>query len=110
MFAFWFPLMDNLEGVWALGISQHWRRPLLVGFVLLSVSFAFWPSIKDIGTLVAYTAALMAAVQFWHGFGGGLYVAWYLPLALLVMFRPNVAGRVATTEVRKSRRQVAETA
>ena len=65
---------------------------------------------KDIGTLVAYTAALMAAVQFWHGFGGGLYVAWYLPLALLVMFRPNVAGRVATTEVRKSRRQVAETA
>lgn len=110
MFAFWFPLMDNLEGVWALGIDQIWRQPLLVGFVLLSVSFALWPSVKDIGTLVAYTAALMAAVQFWHGFGGGLYVAWYLPVALLVMFRPNVAGRVATTEVRKSRRQVAEAA
>lgn len=108
MFAFWFPLMDNLEGIWALGISRIWRLPMLVGFVALSVSFAFWPSEKNIGTLVAYTAALMAAVQYWHGFGGGLYVAWYVPLALLVIFRPYVAGRVAATEIRaRKRRKVA---
>ena len=108
MFAFWFPRMDNLGGIWALGIDQIWRHPLLVGFVLLSVSFAGWPSEKNIGTLIAYTAAIMAAVQFWHGFGGGLYVAWYLPLVLLVMFRPNVAGRVATTEVKlRQRKRVA---
>lgn len=99
MFAFWFPLMESLEGIWELGISRVWRLPLLIAFVALSVSFAFWPTQKNIGTLIAYSAALMAAVQFWHGFGGGLYVAWYLPLVLLVMFRPNVAGRVATTEV-----------
>ena len=108
MFAFWFPRVEHLEGIWALGIDEIWRLPLLVAFVLLSVSFAFWPSVKDIGTLVAYTAALMAAVQFWHGFGGGLYVAWYLPLALLVMFRPNVVGRIATTEVKPRRRKTAE--
>ncbi len=109
MFAFWFPRMENLEGIWALGIRQIWRQPLLVGFVLLSVSFAAWPSQKNIGTLIAYTAAIMAGVQFWHGFGGGLYVAWYLPLALLVMFRPNVAGRVATKEVKlRKRRRLAE--
>ena len=109
MFAFWFPLTDNLEGIWALGFNQIWRYPLLIAFVALSTSFAAWPSEKNIGTLVAFTAALMAAVQFWHGFGGGLYVAWYLPLALLVMFRPNVAGRVATTEVRERKnRKVAE--
>ena len=104
MFAFWFPQMDNLEGIWALGVSKNWRLPLLVGFVALTVSFAAWPSEKNLGTLVAYTAAVMAAVQFWHGFGGGLFVAWYLPLALLVIFRPNVAGRVATKEVFASRR------
>ncbi|QEG20174.1 glycosyltransferase family 87 protein [Mariniblastus fucicola] len=108
MFAFWFPLMENLEGIWSLGINQIWRHPLLVGFIALSVSFVGWPSEKNIGTLVAYSAAVMAAVQFWHGFGGGLYVAWYLPLALLVIFRPNVAGRVATTEVKQRRRRVAE--
>ena len=110
MFAFWFPLMENLQGIWGLGIDQIWRQPLLVAFLLLSVSFALWPSVKNIGTLMAYSAALMAAVQFWHGFGGGLYVAWYLPIALLVMFRPNVAGRVATTEVKQRRRKVAQAA
>ncbi len=110
MFAFWFPLVENLEGIWALGLSHFWRVPLLSAFLGLSISFAFWPTQKNIGTLVAYTAALMAAVQFWHGFGGGLYVAWYLPLVLLVMFRPNVSGRVATTEVIVSRKKVADAA
>lgn len=99
MFAFWFPIMNNLEGIWAIGPNQIWRQPLLIGFVALCGSFAAWPAEKNIGTLVAYTAAVMAAVQFWHGFGGGLYVAWYLPLVLLVVFRPNVSGRVATVEV-----------
>jgi len=112
MFAFWFPLMDNLEGIWALGVSRIWRLPMLIGFVALSVSFAFWPSEKNIGTLVAYTAALMAAVQYWHGFGGGLYLAWYVPLALLVVFRPHVSGRVAATEIsaRKRRKRKIATA
>lgn len=105
MFAFWFPLMENLEGIWALGVSRIWRLPLLVGFGALSISFAFWPSEKTIGTLIAYSAVLMAAVQFWHGFGGGLYVAWYLPLALLVIFRPNVVGRTAQAEVPAPRRR-----
>ena len=99
MFAFWFPLTENLEGIWSLGMHRIWRLPLLIGFVALSVSFAFWPTEKNIGTLVAYSAVLMAAVQYWHGFGGGLYVAWYLPLALMVIFRPNVVGRVAKTEI-----------
>ena len=109
MFAFWFPLMENLEGIWSLGISHIWRLPLLIGFVALSVSFAFWPTEKNIGTLIAYTAVLMVAVQYWHGFGGGLYVAWYLPLALMVMFRPNVVGRVAKTEINaRWRRSVPE--
>jgi hypothetical protein len=99
MFAFWFPIMNNLDGIWALGPNQIWRQPLLIAFVALCVSFAAWPAEKNIGTLVAYTAAVMAAVQFWHGFGGGLYVAWYLPLVLLAVFRPNVSGRIATEEV-----------
>lgn len=99
MFGFWQPMMSGLEGIWALGVNQWWRLPVLISFVILSVSFASWPDEKNIGTLVAYTAAIMAAVQFWHGFGGGLYVAWYLPIALLVFFRPNLAGRVATEEL-----------
>jgi hypothetical protein len=41
------------------------------------------------------SAALMVAAQFWHGFGGGLFVAWFLPLLLLTIFRPNLEDRVA---------------
>ncbi len=108
MFAFWRPFMQGLEGIWALGPNPIWRVPILIGFVLFCASFVAWPTEKDIGTLLSYTAAVMVAVQFWHGFGGGLFVAWYLPLILLVFFRPNVVGRVASRDVGPFRRPVAD--
>jgi hypothetical protein len=102
MFGFWWPLIDGLEGIWALGWNQWYRLPILVAFMVLSVSFIFWPTEKNIGTLVSYSAAIMVAVQFWHGFGGGLYMAWYLPMVLLVFFRPNLNGRVAIAELKET--------
>ena len=41
----------------------------------------------------------MVGAQFWHAHGGGVYVAWYLPLYLMATFRPNLAERIATTMV-----------
>lgn len=102
MFGFWWPLLDGLEGIWALGWNQWYRVPLLVAFIILSISFVFWPTEKNLGTLVSYSAAIMLAVQFWHGFGGGLYMAWYLPMVLLVFFRPNLTGRVALSELKET--------
>ena len=99
MFGFWQPLMEGLEGIWALGWDRVWRLPLLIAFIVLSVSFAVWPTQKDIGVLIAYSAVVMIGVQFWHGFGGGLFAAWYLPMMLLVFFRTNLTGRTATTEL-----------
>ena len=110
MFGFWSPLMDGLQGIWALGWNQWWRLPLLVSFVLLCVSFVAWPAEKNIGTLVSYSAAIMIAIQFWHGFYGGLYMAWYLPMVLLIFFRPNLNGRVATIELGEPKRKHKETA
>ena len=104
MFGFWQPLMEGLEGIWALGWDRVWRLPLLIAFLILSFSFAAWPTVKDIGVLVAYSAAIMIAVQFWHGFGGGLFAAWYLPMLLLTIFRTNVAGRTAVVELAELRR------
>ena len=54
---------------------------------------------ENLGTLLSGSAALMVAAQFWHGYGGGLYIAWFLPLLLLVIFRPNLQDRVATKVV-----------
>ena len=100
MFGLWSPLMDGLEGIWGPGrVTPVFRLPVLVGCILLSASFAFWPSRKNLGSLMCGTAAIMLAVQFWHGFGGGLYMAWFLPFALLTIFRPNLDDRIASNVV-----------
>ena len=105
--------MDGLQGIWELGWNSWWRLPILVAFVAYAVSFVAWPTEKNIGTLVAYSASILVAVQFWHGggdgVGGGLYIAWYMPLLLLVVFRPNLNGRVAITELRELVRVKPET-
>lgn len=92
MFGFWLPKFDGLVGIWQCGWDAWFRLPILVGFLGLSISFVFWPAQKNLGTLIAYSAAIMVAVQFWHGhiYGGGLLMAWYVPLALMAFFRPNL--------------------
>ena len=86
---------SELRGVWGLGWNPIWRLPVIVAFVLLSCFFAVWPAQKNLGTLLSGSAALMVAAQFWHGYGGGLYIAWFLPLLLLTIFRPNLEDRTA---------------
>lgn len=87
--------MKDLAGIWGLGWDPWYRVPMLAAFVVLAGSFALWPAQKNLGTLLSCSAAVMLAVQFWHGDGGGLFMAWYLPLLLLTIFRPNLEDRVA---------------
>jgi hypothetical protein len=44
----------------------------------------------------------MVGAQFWHAHGGGIYVAWYLPLLLLTIHRPNLEDRIALGTVAES--------
>ena len=86
----------NLEGFWSFDIiNPMYRYPVLVALVLFCGSLALWPAQKNLGTLISCSAAVMLATQFWHPRGGGLYMAWYLPLVLLTIFRPNLEDRVA---------------
>lgn len=100
---------DELQGFWHFGPEPIWRLPVIVGFVILSLFFAIWPAQKNLGTLIAGSATIMVAAQFWHGYGGGLYIAWFLPLLLLTVFRPNLQDRVATKVVRMKRETVSVT-
>jgi hypothetical protein len=102
MFGFWLPRMEGLEGIWNLGWDPWFRIPVLVAFITLCVSFVFWPTRKSLGTLIAYSSAVMVAVQFWHGYSGGIYLAWYVPLALAIFFRPNLSDRLAASELTPS--------
>lgn len=94
------PQMENLSGAW-----QYWnpwfRWPILATFLGLSlVTMPLWPTPKTLGSLLSCSAAIMIAVQFWHAHTGGLALAWYLPLLLLTIFRPNLEERIAENVVR----------
>jgi hypothetical protein len=98
--------MTGMDGIWGLGWNPVVRLPLIALFVLLSLSFVAWPPQKSLSTLMSCSAALMAATQVWHGFGGGLYLAWFVPLALLSIFRPNLDYCLALEVVKPRRRKV----
>ena len=89
------PQTEGLRGIWGLGLPPVYRLTALAAFVALCGSLALWPAQKNFGTLLSCTGAVMVATQFWHGYGGGLYLAWYLPPMLLTFFRPNLEDRVA---------------
>ncbi len=99
IFGFWLPKVTDVRGIWALGWDPWFRLPFLVGFFGLCFSFAFWPIRKNLGTLISCTAAIMLALQFCHGFGGGTFISWYLPLVLITFFRPNLEERLAESDV-----------
>lgn len=98
MFGLRVPVSTDLEGIWK-SWSYYYRFPIIAAFVALSVSFAIWPARKNLGTLISGSGALMLAAQFWHPHNGGVFVAWYLPLLLLVIFRPNLEDRTALLEL-----------
>ena len=95
MFGFMMPEMQHFKGIWGLGWVPVYRLPILVAFLILSGFLAVWPAQKNLGTLIGCSAAMMVGAQFWHAYGGGLYIAWFLPLLLLTIFRPNLEDRVA---------------
>ena len=76
-----------------------YRIPVLAAYVVLCASLAVWPPQKNLGTLLSCSAAVMLGAQFWHAPHGGLYMAWYLPLLILTIFRPNLEDRLAITAV-----------
>ncbi|MFO0801384.1 MAG: hypothetical protein U0804_28290 [Gemmataceae bacterium] len=79
------------ESLWT-GVHGAYRLPIFVVYVGFVVAVSFWPSPKTMAHLVALSAAVLLGVQFWHADRGGVYVLWYLPLILLIVFRPNSAG------------------
>jgi hypothetical protein len=103
MFGLWAPQLDGLEGFWDLVLPPAYRISALTAFVAISGGLALWPTQKNLGTLISCSALLMTAVQFWHGFGGGSYIAWYLPLLILTFFRPNLEDRIALSVIRAPR-------
>jgi hypothetical protein len=91
----------SVNGFWDAGKAAY-RIPVIALFGVVCVGLAVWPGHKNLGTLLSCSAAVMLGTQFWHAQGGGLYMAWYLPLLLLTVFRPNLEDRVALSVLAES--------
>ncbi len=68
-----------------------YRVPVFLASVALVALSAFWPRPKNLAHVIALSAASLIGIQFWHADRGGVYVLWYLPLVLLLVFRPNLS-------------------
>jgi len=86
------------DGFWE-DFSPVYRIPIMVIFVIYCVGVIFWPSRKHLATLMCCSTIILLGLQFWQAHQGGLYMAWYLPLLIITLFRPNLEDRVATAFV-----------
>ena len=54
------------------------------------VAMTVIPRKRNLENLLANSTALIVAAQLWYPEDVGSYVLWYLPLLLLVVFRPRL--------------------
>jgi hypothetical protein len=82
------------DGFWT-GLDLHYayRVPIFVGYVVLVLVAALWPNPKNLGHVIALSAALVLGIQFWYADAGGIYVLWYAPLLILMFVRPNLSQK-----------------
>ena len=88
--------LEQADGFWK---SEAYLVPVAAAFLALCVGLALWPAHKNLGTLLSCSAAVLLGSQFLMTHQGGLYMAWYLPLLVLTIFRPNLEDRIAMTAV-----------
>lgn len=95
---FWYIDPREIKGLWE-GDLAPFRYPVIAAFVAMCGSMALWPAQKNLGSLLACSAAIMLGTQFWKAYEGGTFMAWYLPLLILTIFRPNLEDRVALSAI-----------
>ncbi|MDR2117570.1 MAG: hypothetical protein LBP87_14430 [Planctomycetaceae bacterium] len=91
-------IFSNPDGFWEY-YDLIYRVPLLAIFFVLCFGMILWPSHKHLATLLSCSSLLLLGVQFWQLHQGGLYMAWYLPMLILTIFRPNLEDRTAQSSV-----------
>jgi hypothetical protein len=89
-----FFVADNRKGIWA-GIDSAYRIPVFVTYLVMLVALTIWPRRKSLAQVITHSAAIVIGTQFWYPQQGGVYVLWYLPLLLLVLFRPLMTNHLA---------------
>ena len=67
-----------------------YRLPVIALYCIQLVVLTWLPRQKNVEHLLAHSAAIIISTQFWYTQQGGVYVLWYLPMFLMVVFRPRL--------------------
>lgn len=87
-----FQTASESVGFWK-NLHPAYRIPLMVGFLVLTTVLTIWPWKKSLSQLMVSTTVIVVATQFWYPQQGSVYVLWYIPLLLLLIFKPQSIGR-----------------
>jgi hypothetical protein len=82
---------QDLPSLYVPRIQWAYRMPVFLAWAALVVTTGFWPSPKNLAHVLALSAAVLVGIQFWYPDRGGVYLLWYLPFLLLLVFRPNLS-------------------
>ena len=80
----------RFRGFWSTYGNGWFRVPVIAAYVIMLISLTFWPRRKNIEHLITASAAAIVGTQFWYTQEGGVYLLWYMPLMILVAFRPRL--------------------
>ncbi len=80
--------VPTADSVWT-GVLWAYRLPVFIAFAGFVLASTVWPAVRNLGQLVAVSAAVLIGIQFWYADRGGVYVLWYAPLLILMVFRPT---------------------
>ena len=84
-------LFTDQFSVSSLGMGQIFVRITLAAtFFVMLTAMTVVPRRRNLENLLANSTALVVTAQLWYPEDIGTYVLWYLPLLLLVMFRPRL--------------------
>jgi hypothetical protein len=84
-------LFDAASPLPEYAIGQSYLRITLAAvFFVMLVAMTVIPRKRNLENLLANTTALIVAAQLWYPEDVGAYVLWYLPLMLMVVFRPRL--------------------
>lgn len=90
--------LRQADGIWEY-LPRFYRIPIISFYGAFCFGYALLVPQKSLAALISCSGALMLGAQFWMGRQGGLYMAWYLPLIILTVLRPNLADRTAVSSV-----------
>ena len=82
----------------AESLQQLLRPHFMIVFFCVFLTLTIWPRQKELGHLIAHSTVLVVLSQLWYPETPGVYVLWYLPVLLLVAFRPRLRHLVAADD------------